>query len=182
MDKKVFTMALMTIISAFILVVVIIYATNADKINNMLGRKNSSASVEISTEEISTSQEVYGQQIGNDLTSFLYDEDFFDEAEKVPAVVVIQQNTKTVDSSSDSSSIDEDSDGGLGMAVVGQLDNPDALSSVGGLDNSGFDAALGASGNGLAPNSGSGPSDNGIPQGPIKSSETIGGTPVGNAR
>lgn len=179
MDKKVFTMALMTIISAFILVVVIIYATNADKINEMLGKKSSSSSVEISAEEVSTSQEIYGQQIGNDLKSFLYDEDFFDEAEKVPAVVVIQQNTKTVDSSTDSSSNAEDYEDGSGMAVVGQLDNPDALSSVAGLDNS---ATSGSSGNTPATNPGAAPSDNGIPQGPIKGSETIGGTPVGNPR
>lgn len=159
MDKKVFTMALMTILSAFILVVVIIYATNADKINKMLGRKNSSASVEVSTEEMSVPQEIYGQQIGDDLKSFLYDEDFFDEAEKIPAVVVIQQNTKTVDSSSDSSSAEEDSRGS-GMAVVGQLDNPGAAASFGSSD-------------GIAPGAD-------IPQGPIPGSETIGGTPVGN--
>lgn len=159
MDKKVFTMALMTILSAFILVVVIIYATNADKINKMLGRKESSASVEISTEEISVPQEIYGQQIGDDLKSFLYDEDFFDEAEKIPAVVVIQQNTKTVNSSSDSSSTGDENEGGSGMAIVGQLDNPSAAASFG---------------------SGEIPPDAEIPQGPIPGSETIGGTPVGN--
>ncbi|MBQ6588736.1 MAG: hypothetical protein IJI01_08660 [Butyrivibrio sp.] len=158
MDKKVFTMALMTILSAFILVVVIIYATNADKINKMLGRKDNSASVEVSTEELSVPQEVYGQQIGDDLKSFLYDEDFFDEAEKVPAVVVIQQNTKTVNSSSDSSSAEEGQTGGSGMAVVGQLDNPGAAASFGSSMGPGTE----------------------IPQGPIPGSETIGGTPVGN--
>ncbi|WP_029232775.1 hypothetical protein [Butyrivibrio sp. VCB2006] len=161
MDKKVFTMALMTIFSAFILVVVIIYATNADKINKMLGKKNSSASVEVSTEEMSISQEIYGQQIGDDLKSFLYDEDFFDETEKVPAVVVIQQNTQKA-GSSDSSSAEDSSEGGLGMAVVGQLDKPDAAASFG-------------SSMGHMP-------DGEVPQGPIPSGETIGGTPVGNPK
>ena len=158
MDKKVFTMALMTIFSAFILIVVIIYATNADKINKMLGKKNSDTSAAISTEEMSVPQEVYGQQIGDDLKSFLYDEDFFDETEKVPAVVVIQQNTKTVNSSSDSSSADSDSNGGSGMAVVGQLDNPGAAASFGSGPVPGTE----------------------VPQGPIPGSDTVGGTPVGN--
>ena len=35
MDKRVFTMAILTIISAFILVLVIVYATNADKIKDI---------------------------------------------------------------------------------------------------------------------------------------------------
>ena len=37
MDAKVFRMAILTIISAFILVLVIIYATNSDRINDMFG-------------------------------------------------------------------------------------------------------------------------------------------------
>ena len=131
MDAKVFRMALLTIISAIILVLVIIYATNADKINGFFSKSNSKESQEIVVEDASETEEViYGQQIGDDLKAFLYDDDFFDEAEQIPAVVVIQQNTKTVDSSEDDSSeeaSDADEEEGSGMAVVGQLDNPGAL-------------------------------------------------------
>ena len=129
MDAKVFRLTLLTIISAFLLVIVILYATNADKINKMFVReKSGSAAEEYSGETVPyVDEESYAQQIGDDLKSFLYDEDFFDEAEQIPAVVVIQQNTKTVEEATDNSSeqeIDEDS---VGMAVVGQLDNPDTV-------------------------------------------------------
>lgn len=130
MDAKVFRMALLTIFSAFILVAVIIYVTNADRINSLLGKREKASeevSAEISAEEASI---IYGQQIGNDLKSFLYDEDFFDENEKIPAVVVIKKNNNI---SSDASSLllseDENDENGRGMAVVGQLDNPDAAGS-----------------------------------------------------
>ena len=128
MDAKVFRLTLLTIISAFLLVIVILYATNADKINSLFGaQKGGSAATEYSAEEASVIDEaIYAQQIGDDLKSFLYDDDFFDEAEQIPAVVVIQQNTKTVEDSADNSSAEETIEDGVGMAVVGQLDNPDA--------------------------------------------------------
>ena len=129
MDAKVFRLTLLTIISAFLLVIVILYATNADKINKMFVREKSGSAAEENSGETApyVDEESYAQQIGDDLKSFLYDEDFFDEAEQIPAVVVIQQNTKTVEEATDNSSeqeIDEDS---VGMAVVGQLDNPDTV-------------------------------------------------------
>ncbi len=131
MDAKVFRMTLLTIISALILVLVIIYATNADKINSLFSKGDNKEVVEMAAEEDADTEEViYGQQIGDDLNAFLYDDDFFDEAEQIPAVVVIQQNTKTVDDSVDETSNDISDNGeeedGLGMAVVGQLDNPGA--------------------------------------------------------
>ena len=129
MDKKVFSMALLTIISAFILIVVIIYATNVDKINKLFGRGGSESAPTIeATQEVSVTETEYGQQIGNDTKGFMYDDDFFDETEEIPAVVVIQQKPASVDSSTDSSSGElEDSRGSAGPAVVGELENPELL-------------------------------------------------------
>lgn len=160
MDKKVFSMALLTIFSAFILIIVIIYATNVDKINSLFGRGGSGDSAEsASSQEVSVTETEYGQQIGDDLKSFMYDENFFDETEQVPAVVVIQQKQTQVDSSQESSSGDvEDSRGSAGQAVVGELENPDALPDMPGFGLSG-DISM---------------------QGNIPGDQTIGGTPVGN--
>ncbi len=127
MDAKVFRMALLTIISAFILVAVIIYATNTEKINSLFGKKekvSEEVTTYVSAEEASI---VYGEQIGTDLKSFLYDDSFFDENEKIPAVVVIKKNSKQPSDSEEEASAEEEQDeNGRGMAVVGQLDNPDA--------------------------------------------------------
>lgn len=158
MDAKVFRLTLLTIASAFLLVIVILYATNADKINRLFGREKSAVTeAEYVQEDASVvSEESYAQQIGDDLKSFLYDDDFFDEAEQIPAVVVIQQNTKTVSDSSEDTSeqpIDEDE---RSMAVVGQLDNPDAA----------FGSSSLADLNGLLPGN--------LTEPPIE------GTPVGN--
>ena len=134
MDAKVFRLTLLTIISAFLLVIVILYATNADKINKMFVReKSGSAAEEYSGETVPyVDEESYAQQIGDDLKSFLYDEDFFDEAEQIPAVVVIQQNTKTVEEATDNSSeqeIDEDSVGMAVDTVPGGISLEEALTS-----------------------------------------------------
>ncbi len=127
MDAKVFRLTILTIISAFILVAVIIYATNADRIGRMFGNGDKNEATEnASVEEQTTDEAAYGQQIGDDLKAFLYDDDFFDEAEEVPAVVVIQQNSRVPEGSSEESTEDADDEEGSGMAVVGQLDNPDA--------------------------------------------------------
>ncbi len=131
MDAKVFRMTILTIISAFILVAVIIYATNADRINRLFGKgAKDEATQDTSVEEVVTDDAAYGQQIGDDLNAFLYDDDFFDEAEEVPAVVVIQQNTKTPEGSSEDSSETAEDTEGSGRAVVGQLDNPDAMGTM----------------------------------------------------
>lgn len=130
MDAKVFRMALLTIISAFILVLVIIYATNADKIGKLLGKNNNSSSAEASFEVPKEAAAEGVQQIGDDLKSFMYDDSFFDETEQIPAVVVIKKNySSSSAASSEASDFIEDEDG-TGMAVVGQLENPDSLDSA----------------------------------------------------
>ena len=129
MDSKVFRMALLVIISVFALVAVIVYATNADRINGLLGRNNQSAAVEESSESSSLSlpEEAYGEQIGENLNGFLYDEDFFDETEQIPSVVVIKKSAASASIPEEDEAavlISEEDMPGTGMAVVGQLENP----------------------------------------------------------
>lgn len=137
MDKRVFRMAILTIISAFILVLLIVYATNAKKINELFGWGQEK---EISTEvtEGTSQEEVFtGDQIGDDLSGFLLDEDFFDETEKIPSVVVRKKTSAGNESGTDSSANGDalvgddgiigegdESNNGTGMAVVGQITNP----------------------------------------------------------
>lgn len=159
MDKKVFTMALLTIFSAFILIIVIIYATNVDKINGLFGKSSDNAAPSETSSELSLEDAGYAQQIGNDLNGFMYDDSFFDETEEIPAVVVIQQKKSSDTGSSEGSSVEQqDSRGSAGTAVIGELENPDTLPDMPGV--------------GL---SGSVP-----PQGNIPPGQTVSGTPVGN--
>ena len=142
MDRRVFRMAILTIISAFILVLLIVYATNAKKINELFGW-GQSKEIEAEVTEDVTQEEVFtGDQIGDDLGAFMLDEDFFDETEKVPSVVVRKKTSAgNASSSGDSAGSDslvgedgisseggttgEDEGGnGSGMAVVGQVTNP----------------------------------------------------------
>ena len=135
MDSRVFRMTILTIISAFILVMVIVYATNADKINKMFGREK--AVTETASEEVSeviSEVNVHGEQIGDNLGAFMYDEDFFDETESIPAVVVIRKTTgdKSDESGEGGQTVapgegvepSEEDRPGSGNVVVGQLENP----------------------------------------------------------
>ncbi|WP_022766546.1 hypothetical protein [Butyrivibrio sp. XPD2006] len=166
MDSRVFRMAILTIISAFILVLVIVYATNTDKINSLFGVKEKPQPVasEAATEEVSEEPVIYGDQIGDSLSGFLLDDDFFDETEKIPSVVVIKKSEASTDeSSADSSFAEEEDRPGTGMAVVGELTNPNLEA---GTDSSGLLTSLPD-----APDGGYGQY--------IPSDQTISGTPVG---
>lgn len=197
-------MALLTIVSAFILVIVIVYATNTSKINELMGwGQKKGQEVEADVEEEQTPV-IYGDQIGDNLNAFLLDDDFFDETEKIPSVVV---RKKTNSSSAGDTAVgtvgiageqadpdalvgddgirgdDEDISGegstereGTGMAVVGQLINPNptgtnVYNTEGGMgsgsDSSGYLTTL--------PEAPAGGYGQYIPAG-----ETISGTPVGN--
>lgn len=141
MDSKVFRMALLTIFSVFALIAVIVYATNADRINGLFGKNGNNSADSASTEaSLTLPEEAYGEQIGDNLNGFLYDEDFFDEVEKVPSVVVIKKSAASSsipeEAPNEASTRDET---GTGMAVVGQLDNPDAEA---GLDTSAAGVSL----------------------------------------
>ncbi len=146
MDAKVFRMALITIISALVLVLLIVYATNADKINGLLGKDDgSNSSAEEATALTSEEMSAYGEQIGDNLGGFMLDEEFFDETEEIPSIVVIKKSSAS--SSDDSGEVligddgiggrdnPDDATNGSGMAVVGQLDNPN---TTGNVDEDGF--------------------------------------------
>lgn len=139
MDRRVFRMAILTIISAFILVLVIVYATNADKINKLFGWGQAKEIEAEVTEEVPQEEIFTGDQIGDDLGAFMLDEDFFDETEKVPSVVVRKKtsagNSSTADASANGDALvgddgiagpdgQGDADDAVGMAVVGQVTNP----------------------------------------------------------
>ncbi|SDA69467.1 hypothetical protein SAMN02910275_02185 [Butyrivibrio sp. INlla18] len=140
MDKRVFRMAILTIISAFILVLVIVYATNTQKINQLFGWGSKEEEADNAASYYS-GEEIYSQQIGSNLDGFLSDEDFFDETEKIPSVVVIKKSSGSAEESSEASSLGSSvSDDELpGMAVVGELQNPEGY--VPGMGGS-FDSSL----------------------------------------
>jgi hypothetical protein len=62
-------MALLTIISAFILVLVIVYATNTQKINQLFGWGSKEEESDTAASYYS-GEEIYGQQIGSNLDGF----------------------------------------------------------------------------------------------------------------
>ncbi len=143
MDRRVFRIAILTIISAFILVLVIVYATNTDKINSLFGWGKSKAPAtqqEETPQESAADTTVYGEQIGDNLNAFTLDDDFFDETEKIPSVVVIQKTGVSEDeAATDESSLGEEEQGGNGMAVVGELQNPNPQPEPGmGGDGAGY--------------------------------------------
>ena len=78
MDSKVIRLAILMFISLLVLILVVIYATNTDRINTMInGTTDASAESEVSAMEGISSD--YGEQIGDNLKAFLTDETFFDQ-------------------------------------------------------------------------------------------------------
>ena len=91
MDYKVFRTAVLAIVSALILVLVIVYATNADKIKEIFG-KGGASDTEASADTSSSSDfGMYGEQIGDNTQAFLFEEGFFDANEDIPSVVVTKK-------------------------------------------------------------------------------------------
>ncbi len=191
MDRRVFRMAILTMISAFILVMLIVYASNAKKINDLFGWSKAKEVVTEETVEELPEDVFTGDQIGDDLSGFMLDEDFFDETEKIPSVVVRKKtNAGASGSGADGASAatigssdalvgddgikgedgDDDTDSGSGMAVVGQVTNPNPQ-----YPSMYQDDATGASGYLTS-----------VPEAPaggfgqyIPSDQTVTGTPVG---
>ena len=132
MDYKVFRMAILTIISAFVLVLVIVYATNADRINELLGKNKGDATAGEAASFMSSGGPFYGDQIGDNLDGFIYDEDFFDETEKVPSIVVIKENERgheeadaagSASTAEEAKEEDKDKKSAGETAIVGELTN-----------------------------------------------------------
>ena len=74
MDYKVFRTAVLAIVSTLILVLVIVYATNADKIKEIFG-KGGASDTEASADTSSSSDfGMYGEQIGDNTQAFLFEE------------------------------------------------------------------------------------------------------------
>ncbi len=105
MDYKVFRTAVLAIVSALILVLVIVYATNADKIKEIFG-KGGASDTEASADTSSSSDfGMYGEQIGDNTQAFLFEEGFFDANEDIPSVVVTKkgENRSSAGNSTESS-------------------------------------------------------------------------------
>lgn len=78
MDSKVIRLAILMFISLLALILVVIYVTNTDRINALInGASDASAESAISATEGVSSD--FGEQIGDNLKSFLTDETFFDQ-------------------------------------------------------------------------------------------------------
>ena len=84
MDSKVIRMAIVTLISLFILIGVVLYAANFDRINMLL---NGLSSSDESTSGASYDEANIGVQIGDDLKGFTKDSTFFDE-EQTPQEII----------------------------------------------------------------------------------------------
>ena len=91
MDSKAFRLSILAIITTVVLIGVVVYAANRDKINAMIGASNNSeAQVEEPVSEETVTE--YGEQIGDNLKAFLSASDFFDKSEQRPSVVVVVDN------------------------------------------------------------------------------------------
>jgi hypothetical protein len=129
MDAKVFRMTILMIISAFILVMVIVYATNVDKVTKLIGgdkdKGSTESSEEISSEKYADGEVFKGDQIGDNLSAFELDDKFFDPTERVPSVVVRKKNNLDGEEAvAAATASTEKEQKGTGMAVVGELTNP----------------------------------------------------------
>ncbi|MBP7348076.1 MAG: hypothetical protein KA965_05290 [Butyrivibrio sp.] len=78
MDFKIIRLAVLMFISLLALILVVIYATNTDRIDTLInGASDASAESAISATEGLSSD--FGEQIGDNLKAFLTDETFFDQ-------------------------------------------------------------------------------------------------------
>ena len=100
MDYRVFRTSVIAIFSALILVLLIVYATNADKINELFGKGGASNDGASAATYSITGGNAFGEQIGDNTQGFLNDANFFDETEEIPSVVVFKKNESTEDISS----------------------------------------------------------------------------------
>ncbi len=78
MDSKLRRLAIACFVSLVALIVVVVYAVNADKISSFLHKEETAEETEV-LEEATTDDT--GEQIGDNLKGFLADEDFFDQRE-----------------------------------------------------------------------------------------------------
>ncbi len=93
MDSKALRLSIAAIITTIVLVAVVVYAANIDRINELLGKQPGGAGADEAAETTEkTTETVYGEQIGDNLKGFLTADDFFDKSEQRPSVVVVVDN------------------------------------------------------------------------------------------
>ncbi|WP_026526811.1 hypothetical protein [Butyrivibrio sp. VCD2006] len=91
MDSKAFRLSILAIITTVVLIGVVVYAVNRDKINSMIGASKTEEAVSVVEEEEATLTD-FGEQIGDNLKGFLTAGDFFDKSEQRPSVVIVVDN------------------------------------------------------------------------------------------
>ena len=91
MDSKAFRLSILAIITTIVLVGVVVYAANREKINSLIGASGAAEAEVSETVEEGTATD-YGEQIGDNLKGFLTASDFFDKSEQRPSVVVVVDN------------------------------------------------------------------------------------------
>ena len=93
MDSKTFRLSVAAVFTTVVLIAVVVYAANRDRINSMMGSGNAG---DTETGEAMTDEEAsvtdYGEQIGDNLKGFLTSDGCFDKSEQRPSVVVVVDN------------------------------------------------------------------------------------------
>jgi hypothetical protein len=96
MDSKAYRLSILAIITTVVLVGVVVYAANRERIAALIGADEFASTVEeeIPEDEIIGESEIAssGEQIGDDLKGFLKSDKFFDKNEQRPSVVVVVDN------------------------------------------------------------------------------------------
>ena len=97
MDSKTVRLAVIMAVTAVVLIVLAVYAANADRIRQRLAPKEDAAEVSATGETAEADDETYiqvvdgkfrafGEQIGNQTKAFLYDESFFDPMQDIAVI------------------------------------------------------------------------------------------------
>jgi hypothetical protein len=103
MDSKSFRLSILALVTTVVLVGVVVYAANRDKIHALIGGESSyEEASEVSEEAVVTETTEYGEQIGDNLKGFLTADDFFDKSEQRPSVVVVVDNVPVPANAEDS--------------------------------------------------------------------------------
>lgn len=112
MDSKSFRLSILALVTTVVLVGVVVYAANRDKIHALMGANStyeeSSDAMEGEEAEVTESTE-YGEQIGDNLKGFLTADDFFDKSEQRPSVVVVVDNVP-VPANAENSGVEDTTD------------------------------------------------------------------------
>ena len=93
MDARTLRLAIVSMVSALLLIGVIVYAANADRVGELLSGMSHKGTSEVSEDVYSDTDEVtaqtpLGEQIGDNLKGFQLDADFFDRGESSSSVIV----------------------------------------------------------------------------------------------